>query len=56
MSPLEKINAQKVHVTLTVGEITELINAGLFARARPESKANAYLVYALQKLDEAVNA
>jgi hypothetical protein len=54
-TPLEAIQAEKIHLTLTLGEVDALYRAGQFAIGRKDSEADSYLVAALQKLDEAVN-
>lgn len=52
---MENKKAGKIHLTLTQDEADAMFTAGLFAIRRKDSKANTHLVYAMQKLDEAVN-
>ncbi len=55
MESLKKIKAEKITVTLTLGEVDELMKAGRICLQYYQEHVNSYLVYALQKLDAAVN-
>ncbi len=55
---LKIMNAEKIHLTLTLGEVDALLKSGRFGFALKQIKetdAHGYLVSALQKLDAAVN-
>lgn len=58
MDSFEKVKAEKIHLTLTLGEVDVLVKAGQLALFKFRDNANdqtRLLAIALQKLDEAVN-